>query len=221
MFETPVHVIDFEGSRQSGILEYGVVTLRRGTLEATHTELFAPTGTIADRDRRQHGLSEDGLAGRPTFDGDALWRFFAGLRETGPLCAHNASVEEGLLRSVWPYPRRSPDFSTDGRMVASWGPWLDTLHLYRRLYPDVGEHRLENLIGRFEQGQALQAYAELYCPEGRRQYHCALYDALASALLLRRLFEEPDLEEAGLPWMLRQSAPSEGGREAMQQQRLF
>ena len=27
MFETPIHVIDFEGSLQSGVVEYGYVTL--------------------------------------------------------------------------------------------------------------------------------------------------------------------------------------------------
>jgi DNA polymerase-3 subunit epsilon len=36
------------------------------------------------------------------------------------------------------------------------------------------------------QGQ-LDSLAERHCPSQRRKYHCALYDALASALILRTL----------------------------------
>ena len=37
MIGTPIHVIDFEGSRQSGIVEYGVVTLHGAEIVAAHT----------------------------------------------------------------------------------------------------------------------------------------------------------------------------------------
>ena len=135
MIDTPIHVIDFEGSRQSGIVEYGVVTLAGAKIVATYTRLCAAIGTISDRDRQQHGISEQAAAEQACFDTE--WDFFAQLRATGPLCAHNAAVEDGLLRSVWPYPRSSPDFSAVGRSVASWGPWLDTLYLYRRIYHNL------------------------------------------------------------------------------------
>jgi len=219
MFETPIHVIDFEGSRQSGIVEYGVVTLNGVEIEAAYTRLCAATGTISDRDRMQHGISEAAVAMEAPFL--AEWSLFAGLRERGPLCAHNAAVEDGLLRTVWAYPRNSPDFSGGLRMTASWGPWLDTLYLYRRIYPRLESHKLEDLIRLFELDSSLKRYAELYCPEKRRRYHCALYDALASALLLRRLYEEPDLKTMSLRWLLLQSAPSSTARESMGQQTLF
>jgi DNA polymerase-3 subunit epsilon len=219
MFDVPIHVIDFEGSRQSGIVEYGVVTLHGEGIEATYSRLCAPIGTISDRDRIQHGISEEIAGAESSFIEE--WNLFAGLRESGPLCAHNAAVEDGLLRSVWSYPRSSPDFSEDNRPIASWGPWLDTLYLYRRIYPQLESHKLEDLIGLFQLEVDLEAQAKLYCSAKRRRYHCALYDALASALLLLRLYEEPELKSMSLRWLLLNSASSEASRTSLGQQDLF
>jgi len=219
MFSTPIHVIDFEGSRTSGIVEYGVVTVHGQIIESTVTRLCAPTGTISDADRMQHGISEESALGQAGFDSD--WELFAALRESGPLCAHSASVEDGLLSAVWPYPRSSPDFLDEGSRVASWGPWIDTLSLYRRIYPQLGSHKLEDLVHLFGLKEALDERSGLYCPERRQRYHCALYDALASALLLTRLYHEPELEDISLRWLLMQSAAAESTRASMGQQELF
>lgn len=219
MIDTPIHVIDFEGSRQSGIVEYGVVTLAGAKIVATYTRLCAAVGTISDRDRQQHGISEQAAAEQACFDTE--WDFFAQLRATGPLCAHNAAVEDGLLRSVWPYPRSSPDFSAVGRSIASWGPWLDTLYLYRRIYPQLDSHKLGDLILLFDLQTSLDKHAALYCPVKRRHYHCALYDTLASALLLRRLYDEPDLDSLSLHWLFLHSSSTDAGRDAIGQQDLF
>ncbi|MFT4900952.1 MAG: DNA polymerase III epsilon subunit-like protein [Lentimonas sp.] len=219
MFETPIHVIDFEGSRQSGVVEYGVVTLQGSQVAACSTRLCAPTGTISDRDRQQHGISEAQAADQAPFERE--WDLFAELRQSGPLCAHNAAVEDGFLRAVWAYPRQSPDFSSEPEQTASWGPWLDTLYLYRRIYPQLSSHKLERLIVCFQLSEALQALAELSCPAGRRHYHCALYDALASALLLRRLYLDPELGAISMRWLILNSAASEGQRESMGQLDLF
>ncbi|MDQ8208804.1 3'-5' exonuclease [Coraliomargarita sp. SDUM461003] len=219
MFETPIHVIDFEGSRQSGVVEYGYVTLQQGEIVASQTRICAPIGTITDIDRGQHGISEDRAAGEARFD--AEWPLFARLRETGPFCAHNAAVEDGFLRAVWSYPRTSPNFSEPGQSIASWGPWLDTLYIYRSIYPQLEQHKLQVLITLFELQAALDAQAAVICPAERRHYHCALYDALASALLLRRLSEEPTLAEATLRWLFLQSSASDAARENMGQQELL
>ena len=217
--EPPIHIIDFEGSRVSGILEYGVATVRGGGIEATHTRLCRPTGTITDRDRGHHGLSEAECAPEPPFSED--WAFFAGLRESGPLGAHNAAVEDGLLRAVWPYPRTSPDFLESGARVASWGPWVDTLWLYRRVYPDLADHSLGALVRTFGMEGELDGYARVACPASRRTAHCALYDALAAALLLLRLRREPGLDDRSVPWLLLQSAASAASYDAMEQRELF
>jgi len=210
MIGTPIHVIDFEGSRQSGILEYGVVTLRAGRIDATHTRLCRAQGTISDRDRMQHGISEEAVAGEAPFEEE--WDLFARLRESGPLCAHHASVEDGLLRSVWPYPRNSPDFSDEGARLTSWGPWLDTLQLYRRVYPQLDGYKLGYLVECFGLEAELAELAEAACPPKRGRYHCALYDALASALLLRNLMQLPETADCRSTGTMRQ--PMSMGRDS-------
>jgi len=219
MFTTPIHVIDFEGSRQSGIVEYGVVTVSGDRIESTSTRLCAPVGTISDLDRRQHGISEAATAGEMPFQ--AEWSLFADLRDSGPFCAHNAAVEDGFLRQVWAYPRNAPDFSDEGRLTPSWGPWLDTLYLYRRIYPGLQSYKLADLVQLFDLEAQLEQVARVHCPEGRGRYHSALYDALASALLLLRLYEVPELGEISLRWLILQSAASSAARESMGQQDLF
>lgn len=219
MFEIPIHVIDFEGSRQSGVVEYGYVTLQHGALVDAQTRICAPVGTITDMDRGQHGISETRAAGEALFE--AEWPLFAGLREAGPFCAHNAAVEDGFLRAVWSCPRTSPNFSEPGETLASWGPWLDTLYIYRRIYPQLESHKLQELVGIFALQSELDAQAAILCPAERRHYHCALYDAIASALLLRRLADEPTLKDASLRWLFLQSTASDAARHSMGQQELL
>lgn len=219
MFAIPIHVIDFEGSRQSGVVEYGLVTLQNGEIVDSQTRICAPKGTISDMDQVQHGISEGIASGRATFEKE--WLLFAALRESGAFCAHNAVVEEDFLRGVWPAPRTSPDFSDPERQAASWGPWLDTLHIYRQVYPQIESHKLQFLIETFDMQKMLDQQASVICPPERSRYHCALYDALASALLLQRLSEEPELKDASLRWLFLQSAASSAARDSIGQQKLL
>ena len=219
MFDTPIHIIDFEGSRQSGVVEYGYVTLEGGEIVDSQTRICAPVGTITDLDREQHGISEDRASSEALFEEE--WPLFARLRQSGAFCAHNASVEDGFLCAVWSCPRTSPDFAEPGQTTATWAPWIDTLHIYRRVYPQLENHKLQALIEIFGLQATLDAQAATICPAERRRYHCALYDALASALLLRRLADEPTLKDASLRWLFLQSAGSVAAREAMGQQELL
>jgi len=219
MITTPIQVIDFEGSRQSGIVEYGVATLVDRSISATYSRICAPVGTISDLDRAQHGISEEVAKTAEPFDQE--WSLFSRLREAGPFGAHNVSVEAGLIATVWPYPRKCPNFAEPGVEAADWGPWLDTLRLYRRIYPGMESYGLQALVVAFDLQEELDRQARLFCPARRQHYHCALYDAMASALLLARLFAEPELESASLRWLILQSAPSDSERESMGQQELL
>jgi hypothetical protein len=82
-------------------------------------------------------------------------------------------------------------------------------------------HKLRDLIVLFDLQALLDEQAALYCPEKRRRYHCALYDTLASALLLSRLYDDPDLQSMSLRWLFLQSASTDAARESMGQQDLF
>lgn len=217
--EQIVYFIDFEGSRTSGILEYGVVGLRRAQIVATHTRLCAPTGHVRAEDTAVHGLQEAALQGvRPFAD---EWEFFAGLRERGPLAAHYAGVENALLKSVWPYPRASPDFARGEGSVADWGPWIDTARLCAQLFPQLPSGQLERLVAVAGLQPELDRIAAEACPPERRRYHAALYDALAGALLLRALAQDPQVGALSMMQLLALSTLDPGKREALQQRELF
>jgi DNA polymerase-3 subunit epsilon len=219
MISTPIHVIDFEGSRQSGIVEYGVATLLGSSMTATYSRICAPIGTISDLDRATHGIHEEMANTAEPFDRE--WSLFAGLRDQGPFAAHNVAVEAGLIATVWPYPRKCPNFAEPEVQAANWGPWLDTLRLYRRIYSGLESYGLEALVRTFELQDELDERAELDCPANRQHYHCALYDAMASALLLARLYSEPEFADVSLRWLILQSAASDSQRESMGQQELL
>ena len=137
MFDTPIHIIDFEGSHRSGVLEWGVVTLEEGCIVDARSRLCGNRSNISNAELAQHGISETLIRNLEPFEVDRAT--FMNYRQTGVLCAHHAVVEDGFLRSTWAYPRASKDFSNSNtdKLVASWGPWLDTLQIYRRLYPKL------------------------------------------------------------------------------------
>ena len=215
----PIHFIDFEGNATSGILEFGVVTLRGGELAEVRTRLCAAVGRVAAADTAVHGLDEAGLRTAAPFRDE--WEYFAGLRESGPLAAHFASAENYLIRTVWPYPRVAPDFARPGQSASEWGPWIDTGRLYPQYFPRLGEGRLETLVAACGLQGELDERSRVHCPAGRRQYHAALYDALAGALLLQTFLRRPEFSGATLPWLLQMSTLSGEKRDALQQGELF
>lgn len=217
--EQPIHFIDFEGNRRSGILEYGVATLHGGRVVSTTTRLCAPLGRVMADETEVHGLSEADLRGQAPFSED--WELFCSLRASGPLAAHFCGTENGLLKSVWPYPRLSPDFARGGAQTADWGPWVDSAPLCEAFFPGAGSSRLEELIARFGLQTELDEQALAHCPPERRRYHAALYDALAGALLLCRFSREPSLAGLSLLQMLTLSTRDPNRREKLQQDSLF
>jgi DNA polymerase-3 subunit epsilon len=208
-FSTPVHVLDFEGSRPSGVVEYGVATLLGGKITAAHTRLCAPAGPVAAVECALHGISVADTAGAAPFA--AAQTLFAELRQSGPFAAHHAPIERALLRRAWPVPPAAPDFAAPdpaaAPRVADWGPWLDTRRIYERLYPDLPSYQLTELVATFALAENLADLAGQHCPPRRRRPHCALFDALAAALLLARLAQESALANAPLAWLLAQSVP--------------
>ena len=100
--EIPIHVVDFEGSLRTGVVEYGVATLLGGDIINTSTRLHAARTPVPAMDTQCHGLSEKELKGLPAFE--AEWDHWVSLRRTGLFAAHNATVESGLLRGTWLRP---------------------------------------------------------------------------------------------------------------------
>lgn len=217
--EQPIFFVDFEGSRVSGVLEYGVAGVLGGKVVETQTRLCRATGHVRQEDAAVHGLREESLRTRNPFFDD--WEYFATLRERGPLAAHYAGVENALIKSVWPYPRSSPDFARPGERVIDWGPWIDTARIYAQLYPRLESGRLETLVGAAGLQGELDRLAATCCPADRRHYHAALYDAIAGALLLARLASDPQLARLTTMQLLALSTLDPEKRDALQQRELF
>lgn len=217
--EQPIFFVDFEGSRASGILEFGVVEVHRGNVVSVRTRLCRAMGYVRAEDAAIHGLRAEALARHAPFADE--WNYFSSLRELGPLAAHYAGVENGLLKSVWPYPRSVPDFARPGARTVDWGPWIDTAPLYAQLFPRFDSGRLESLVASAGVQAELDALAADHCPEDRRRYHAALYDALAGALLLTALARDPQIAALTMMQLLALSTLDGEKRDALQQRELF
>lgn len=208
----PIHFIDFEGNRECGVVEFGVVTLLNGEISDVRTRLCRALGRIHSEESRLHGIkSRDTLEFEPF---SKEWEFFRSLRQRGPFAAHYANIENRLIKQNWPYPPYSPDFLHKGQMIADWGLWIDTCLLYAKLFPQLKSHKLVDLINLFELTSELERIAIIYCPKQRVKFHCALYDALASMLLVCHISRLPGFENITLEWLLSHSSP--GGLRASQ-----
>jgi DNA polymerase-3 subunit epsilon len=217
--ERPIHFIDFEGSRSSGILEFGVVTLRSGEITEVRTRFCPATGRIPPEDAAVHGLKAEELAHEAPFTDE--WEYFCGLRARGPFAAHYASAEHSMIKSIWPYPRTGADFARPGRSATDWGPWIDTARLYEQLIQGVTSMKLETIVVRQNLQAELDLEAQRHCPPGRAHYHCALYDALAGAVLLRTLLLRTEYSTATIAWLYQMSTADADKREALRQTDLF
>jgi DNA polymerase III epsilon subunit-like protein len=156
-----IHVIDFEGNRRLGISEFGVVTLHGSKITDTYFE-------ICQRDFDQH------------------LNFFLSLRRSGLLAAHSAQTEDSLLRHYWASPGQVPLFFSD-KMTLSWGPWIDTKLVYRRLFPKLASYELNDLIAVFDLNTELTKVGSEFCQPQFRTFHHALFDSLATTLLIQNL----------------------------------
>jgi DNA polymerase III epsilon subunit-like protein len=217
--EQPIFFVDFEGSHGSGILEYGVVSLEGATISHTATRLCRATGPVRPEDAEVHQINPSAVADCAPFSDE--WELFAGLRERGPLAAHYAGVENALLKSVWPYPRSSPDFARPGERIVDWGPWVDSARIYAQLYPQLPSGALASLIDVCELQPQLDRLAAAHCPADRCHYHAALYDALAGALLLASLARHPPLAALSTMQLLALSTLDGEKRDELQQSTLF
>jgi DNA polymerase-3 subunit epsilon len=200
----PLYMLDFEGSPSSGVVEFGVVELRGGAVCTVSTATCQPRGPIRSKDRDVHGLGSDQLASREPFE--AYYADFVGYRRAGVFAAHNRHAENTFLKETWALPPRVPDPLGGAVPVQQWGPWVDTLALYRHAYPGLVGYGLSDLVTTFKLCERLERLAAEHCPPDRQRPHCALYDALASSLLLLRLEEEPSFaNRMTIRWLLQAS----------------
>jgi DNA polymerase-3 subunit epsilon len=124
--------------------------------------------------RKVHGITPDDLAGAPTLV--SLWPELRTRLDGAVVVAHGKGTERRFLRAFPGHP---------------FGPWIDTLLLARAAWPELPGHGLGELCRHL----SLTATVDRLCP-GRR-WHDALYDAVASLVVLEHLVGR--LELAGRP----------------------
>lgn len=213
--EIPIHVLDFEGSVRTGIIEYGVATLLGGRIVETATRLCSVRAPIPIEESEVHGIFDEDVEGRPPVEAD--WEFFKKLRGNGLLGSHHAPAEIGMLTSVWSVPGTVPDFSLETRPpTVDWGPWIDTCRIAKEWFPREPKHGLGALIERFEIGERVERDAKKFCPKMRSRYHCALYDAIAAAHLLINMCEHPFFAKSEILDLVRASTSARRFRKHIQ-----
>ena len=117
----------------------------------------------------RHARLRHELAQAP--DLPALWPELAPWLTGVPLAAHNVGTERGVLERAAPLHR--------------FGPWIDTLRLTRKAYPQLASAALEDVV------TALHLQPRLDAMIPGRAPHDALYDAVACALLLEHFLSLP------------------------------
>lgn len=188
---TPVYVVDFEGSLKTGVVEFGVVSLEQGSILSAETGMCRPEQSQDPRDVLLHGLRDEMLQRQPAFD--TYREPFHEYRRRGLLAAHHAVVENGFLAKYWHTVPAGDADSHAYPSLGSWGPWIDSRRVYQCCYRGLSDYGLMSLIRQFSLQTQLDDLAATHCPADRQKPHCALYDALASGLLLLHVKEQTGL----------------------------
>lgn len=156
-------ILDFEGCHKNGIREIGAVFTQG--VEITKIEEHYTENVATCRKT----LSQI-LVNKPEL-----------------LVSHNIQTEKNLLKKYLPYSR----FKNNNDSF-SWGPWLDTIKLYKTLYPELEKYELKILKDIFVKDE-IENFSKKYCKKGKSKPHNALYDAVCTYLLVKRLYDKIDL----------------------------
>jgi DNA polymerase III subunit epsilon len=177
-------VLDFESTgavrgHPDDPWQVGMVEMRGGRVTGRHHESYLrvaagrPFNPYAPG---RHAELRDVLAGAPAMP--ELWPLWRPWIEGRPLAAHNIGTERKFLRRAAP--------------MHELGPWIDTLRLARRVRPDLGDHSLATVAAAL----GIVERTRECCPG--RDWHDALFDAFASALVLEHCLALPGWEDVSL-----------------------
>mgnify|MGYP003601641595 FL=1 len=177
-------VVDFESTgavrgHADEPWQVGLVELQAGRVTGRHHETYLriaagrPFNPYAPG---RHAEIRHVLAAAPPMA--ELWPVWRPWLEGRPLAAHNIGTERKFLMRAAP--------------MHELGPWVDTLQLARRVRPDLEGHSLAEVC----EDLGLVARAREFCPA--REWHDALFDAFASALVLEACLALPGWEDVSV-----------------------
>lgn len=181
IFDAEITVLDYEstGSMQGFPNEpwqIGLVSLKGGQVDPgsmfeslLSVDINRPFNPHAPG---RHARQRDEIAAAPA--PHKLWPSIMDRLTQFPLCAHNTATEKKFIRAMAP--------------MHKFGLWIDTLKVARKVWPGCPSYALEDLLSMF----GLKPKVDELCPG--REAHDALYDAVAAAMLLEHLLEQPGWE---------------------------
>lgn len=188
--ETPIcelrfAAIDFESAgAASGLtdvpVQVGIASWRPGADVAEPFVSYLHSGRpVTWSARKVHGIRDEDLAAAPRLH--TLWPTLKRHLGGAVVVAHGKGTEKRFLRA----------FPGHG-----FGPWIDTLLLARAAWPEAGSHALSELCRQ----AGLEGAVRALVPD--RKWHDALFDAVASLVLLRNLVETLGLSARPLALLL-------------------
>ena len=180
--EIPIYAIDFEGSKSLGIVEFAIVGISDGEIFGLESAICAPRQKISARDAEFFGITNKEASAHPPLESHA--ELFCGLRSCGIFAAHSCQAENTMLRSHIPSPGRVKNYF-NGEQTLEWAPWIDSRKIAKAVLPNLKSEKLADVVSELSLFEELEFCAQKWCPEGRRKWHCAPYDALASALIIK------------------------------------
>lgn len=122
---------------------------------------------ISNAARAVHRIKEEALEGAPLLVN--LWPTIRDALKGRVVVAHGAGTEKRFLRA---FP------------MHGFAPWVDTLQLARKYLPNLNDYSLGALL----QNLHLEEEVAILCPE--LSWHDALFDAVASLILLRSMLQQ-------------------------------
>lgn len=154
-------------------IQVGIAVMSGGVISHLFKSYLKSDRPVAWTARRVHGIGDEELAGAPTLL--SLWPELRARLGNRWVVSHGAGTEKRFLRA----------FPAHG-----FGPWVDTLKLCRAAVPTADSHSLSAL--------ATQLGCEEECLRSVDDFrwHDALCDAVASLVILRRVIDVCDLDDA-------------------------
>lgn len=129
--------------------------------------------------QKVHNISSDDLRDAPKLM--LLWPHLKSRLGNAAIVAHGHGTEKRFLHA----------FPGHG-----FGPWIDTLQLSRAAWPDLPSHSLGDICHSLQLGDQVRARL----PE--KNWHDALFDSIASIIILQHLIESFRLQDAPLYTLL-------------------
>lgn len=158
-------VIDFEGSKKAGIQQAAVIDFYNFKIISS----------------KEYNLIDGNFR-------DWLVDITRGI-QIDYWVAHNTHVEKLFITESAPYRVNTGCQNKD----ITWGPWIDTLKIYRTLYPRIEDYTLKNLAKKFLNLEKINEIADRVCEKNSKSFHHAMYDSLITYELLKRLHAKINL----------------------------